>query len=319
VDGRLEDALAVGESMRSKGEELGIPRVGSYVNVLPLLWLGRIEEFASPAIEGHPGSPITSPREDSDHDIPFRAILLAVSGRVEEASELSRRFKEVGGHGEEGDDTPTGQLLRILALAVTVEDREAAQGLYSRLSILGDQPMSHAPGVQVSYAIPRVLGHAAVLLGEYQAARMHYDKALELFGRMRFRPQIALIHLDLAKLLLVHYPDEHAKGLEHLVTAIAELRDMKMQPDLDLALKLQENLETPKPAAPTYPDGLSAREVEVLRLISVGNSNRQIADELFISVNTVTRHVSNILNKMGASNRTEAASYAVRQGLTPGQ
>jgi len=63
------------------------------------------------------------------------------------------------------------------------------------------------------------------------------------------------------------------------------------------------------------PDGLSAREVEVLRLVSAGKSNPQIADELVISLNTVQRHVSNILAKTGLANRTEAASYATRHGL----
>jgi DNA-binding NarL/FixJ family response regulator len=63
------------------------------------------------------------------------------------------------------------------------------------------------------------------------------------------------------------------------------------------------------------PDGLSAREVEVLRLIAVGKSNPQIAGELVISLNTVQRHVSNILAKTGLANRTEAASYATRHGL----
>ena len=62
-------------------------------------------------------------------------------------------------------------------------------------------------------------------------------------------------------------------------------------------------------------DGLSAREVEVLRLVAAGKSNPQIADELVLSINTVQRHVSNILAKTGLGNRTEAASYATRHGL----
>jgi ATP/maltotriose-dependent transcriptional regulator MalT len=65
----------------------------------------------------------------------------------------------------------------------------------------------------------------------------------------------------------------------------------------------------------THPDGLSEREVEVLRLIAAGRSNKQIADELVISLNTVTHHVSNIFDKSGAANRTEAAAYAHRTGL----
>jgi DNA-binding NarL/FixJ family response regulator len=63
-------------------------------------------------------------------------------------------------------------------------------------------------------------------------------------------------------------------------------------------------------------DGLSSRELEVLRLIAAGKSNPQIAEELVISLNTVQRHVSNILAKTGLANRTEAASFATRNGLT---
>jgi DNA-binding NarL/FixJ family response regulator len=64
-----------------------------------------------------------------------------------------------------------------------------------------------------------------------------------------------------------------------------------------------------------YLDGLSPREVEVLRLVAEGKSNAQIADELVISVNTVQRHVGNILSKTGLANRTQAASYAHRAGI----
>jgi DNA-binding CsgD family transcriptional regulator/pimeloyl-ACP methyl ester carboxylesterase len=60
---------------------------------------------------------------------------------------------------------------------------------------------------------------------------------------------------------------------------------------------------------------LSAREVEVLSLIAAGKSNPQIADELVLSINTVQRHVSNILAKTGLANRAEAAAYAARHGL----
>jgi pimeloyl-ACP methyl ester carboxylesterase/DNA-binding CsgD family transcriptional regulator len=61
--------------------------------------------------------------------------------------------------------------------------------------------------------------------------------------------------------------------------------------------------------------GLSGREIEVLRLIAEGKSNAGIAAALVISPNTVIRHVSNIFAKTGASNRTEAASFAHREGL----
>jgi DNA-binding CsgD family transcriptional regulator len=63
------------------------------------------------------------------------------------------------------------------------------------------------------------------------------------------------------------------------------------------------------------PQDLSARELEVLRLLAAGRSNQQIAEALVISSSTVAKHVSSIFNKTGAANRTEAAAYALRHGI----
>ena len=63
------------------------------------------------------------------------------------------------------------------------------------------------------------------------------------------------------------------------------------------------------------PADLTPREAEVLRLIASGHTNRDIADELFITTNTVANHVKNILSKTASTNRTEAAAFAVRHGL----
>jgi DNA-binding CsgD family transcriptional regulator/pimeloyl-ACP methyl ester carboxylesterase len=73
---------------------------------------------------------------------------------------------------------------------------------------------------------------------------------------------------------------------------------------------------TPTPTGPPYPDRLSKREVQVLRLVAAGMRNAEIADRLVISINTVTRHISNIFDKTGATNRTEATRYAIRNGLS---
>jgi DNA-binding CsgD family transcriptional regulator/N-acetylneuraminic acid mutarotase len=61
--------------------------------------------------------------------------------------------------------------------------------------------------------------------------------------------------------------------------------------------------------------GLSERELEILRLVATGASNKEIAQHLFISTNTVKVHIRNIFNKIDATSRTEAAMYAVRVGL----
>ncbi|NUP81119.1 MAG: response regulator transcription factor, partial [Nonomuraea sp.] len=61
--------------------------------------------------------------------------------------------------------------------------------------------------------------------------------------------------------------------------------------------------------------GLSARELEVLGLVAEGLSNRQIAERLFISARTSGVHVSNIMAKLGAASRVEAAALARRTGL----
>jgi DNA-binding CsgD family transcriptional regulator len=68
-------------------------------------------------------------------------------------------------------------------------------------------------------------------------------------------------------------------------------------------------------AAKTPLDDLSWREVEILRLVAAGLSNREIGNELFISGHTVANHVRSILRKTGAANRTEAAGYAHRHAL----
>jgi DNA-binding CsgD family transcriptional regulator len=69
------------------------------------------------------------------------------------------------------------------------------------------------------------------------------------------------------------------------------------------------------PAAPGLLSGLTAREREVLRLLAQGSSNREIAAELFIAPKTASVHVSNILAKLGAASRTEAAAIAHRNGV----
>jgi membrane-bound serine protease (ClpP class) len=70
-----------------------------------------------------------------------------------------------------------------------------------------------------------------------------------------------------------------------------------------------------EPAEPLNPDGLTEREIDVLRLIAAGRTNQEAADELHLSVRTIERHVTNLYAKIGASNRAEATAYAFRENF----
>jgi DNA-binding NarL/FixJ family response regulator len=91
--------------------------------------------------------------------------------------------------------------------------------------------------------------------------------------------------------------------------------ELGMTPLTTRVTALMEAAASQPTRAPVYPDGLTQREVAVLRLVSLGKSNPEIARELMISPNTVAHHVTNILNKTGTANRTEAATYAARRSL----
>ena len=96
-------------------------------------------------------------------------------------------------------------------------------------------------------------------------------------------------------------------------------RERKQGPTqyLDRLLELfkSEGTGSWQPQPHILPDPLSKRELEVLHLLARGDSNQDIAEELVVTVDTVKRHVSNILSKLGASNRTQAVGRARELGL----
>jgi DNA-binding NarL/FixJ family response regulator len=69
------------------------------------------------------------------------------------------------------------------------------------------------------------------------------------------------------------------------------------------------------PKAPAYPDGLSAREVEVLRLVAQGLTDAQVAEQLVISPRTVNTHLTSIFSKIQVSSRGAATRYAIEHDL----
>ena len=124
-------------------------------------------------------------------------------------------------------------LTMALAVAVLVEEREGAAVLLERLRrVAGQSTCDYAMATAA-----RHLGAAAALLRKPDEARTYYEQALDAAAKIRFRPEVALTHLQLAELLMDHYPEEQAKAQQHLDFAISEFRAMKMQPALERALR----------------------------------------------------------------------------------
>jgi NarL family two-component system response regulator LiaR len=101
---------------------------------------------------------------------------------------------------------------------------------------------------------------------------------------------------------------------EELVRAIRQVYAGESSLHPIIARKVLQELAHPADHTPTT-DPLTSREVEVLRLLAQGRDNQQIADLLVISETTVRTHVSNILRKLHLASRTQAALYALREGL----
>jgi DNA-binding NarL/FixJ family response regulator len=100
---------------------------------------------------------------------------------------------------------------------------------------------------------------------------------------------------------------------DELATAIRAARDGEVHLDPVVARKLTQLLAAPEHTS----TALTAREREVLALVGRGKSNREIADALVISERTARSHVSNVLGKLGLASRTQAALWAIREGIAP--
>ena len=103
-------------------------------------------------------------------------------------------------------------------------------------------------------------------------------------------------------------------GPQELVQAIHQVHRGEPSLEPSIARKVLTELSAP-PQKPSSVEPLTQRELDILRLIAQGRSNKEIAEQLVITEMTVRTHVSNILGKLHLASRTQAALYALKEGL----
>ena len=159
-------------------------------------------------------------------------------------------------------------------------------------------------------AAHRNLGVLFTDLNDHHAAKGNMVDALALADACRAPYERALTLIAYAELL-------RATGDRHRVGAMLdEARALCLPMDAMPALARIERLAARLDATnDSLPAGLTAREVEVLRLVAAGMSNAEIAERLFISTNTVKVHVARVLDKTGVHNRAAATEFAIRHGI----
>ena len=230
LDGRFEEALEIAQNIETRGKEFGIPEFASVwvmiTKIMPLIRLGRTDELLRGPL-----------------NIPSNLIKVWCQGKPGSDVEVSEILEKLvvarPGIGTVDDHTAVYSDAIFLEVAVLVGHRPTAELLLKRLSGYS-LPFTYQAFLT---CIPRHLGGAAALLGRYDEARQYYQEAIRVCTELRFRPELALTRLQLAELLLEHYPAEKKEALEHLDFAIKEFREMKMQPSLERALRHKDILK----------------------------------------------------------------------------
>jgi len=160
-------------------------------------------------------------------------------------------------------------------------------------------------------------GWVAMASDDADDARRHFEDAVDRFLQSNAPYEVARARIELARALA---------GLDRVDDAVLEARraidvltELKAELEISRARRLLDSLPQPATAAASprarNDSGLTARELEVLRLVAYGLTNQAIADKLFVSDHTVHRHLANILNKLSVSSRAAAVAQAARRGL----
>lgn len=156
-----------------------------------------------------------------------------------------------------------------------------------------------SPGLVAAAAECR--GRVCLATGDDQGAIDALRSACRRWQDLEAPYRLAQTRLALAD-VLDRTGDEHGAALERDVAGATLARLGAIAP-------------TSRPVVPARPDGITPREAEVLRLVSQGLTNREVAEALVLSERTVARHLANLYTKIGVTTRSAATAYAHRRGL----
>jgi non-specific serine/threonine protein kinase len=147
---------------------------------------------------------------------------------------------------------------------------------------------------------------AARLLGAAEALRERTDSPVLAFQRPEYDGYVSLAR---------HGLGDDAFAAARAQAAALPLEEAVAEAKAALAATVGIAPEAPPPQVPAATHGLSPRELDVVRLVAEGRSNREIADALSISPRTATTRVRNVLKKLGFDSRTAVAAWAIRHNL----
>jgi DNA-binding CsgD family transcriptional regulator len=169
-------------------------------------------------------------------------------------------------------------------------------------------------------ALAHVLGEVALLEGEPASAADQFGQALERLAEVEAPFERALTQARAGAALIA--AGERELGVERLTGAYHTFRKLGARPfanrtaaDLEAGGERVDERLGRRAARDFEQGGLTRRELEILRLVAVGRTNREIAHQLFLSPRTVDMHVRNMLAKLGCRSRTEATGRAHELGL----
>jgi DNA-binding CsgD family transcriptional regulator len=207
-------------------------------------------------------------------------------------------------------------LVYLSEVCAFLGDARRAATLYQYLLPHDGYTLVVGPTAACYGAAAYYLGLLAATMCRWEEAQCHFAAALAMNARMGAKPALAHTQYAYAKMLLAReQPDDRAPAMSLLDGALAISLELGMRALEQRVVALRARVRSQPRGPQPYPCGLTQREVEVLRLIAAGKSNRDIANALFVSPNTVANHVRSILTKTNTANRTEAAAYARRHDL----